>query len=611
MKNKKGNSLYAKLVNFFKSKTIRNITLSILIVFSSLTMFLLDENNYIRNEYLTFLNTNLVSKLMDVFNISRYNITVGAWLIYLCIFFVSVVLIVGNIFSSKFVDKKAEANQNKFKSYRNAYRLYSFIYNLVLTLIAGAIIFIFGMLGGFSNMTKDTTNVFVSLIYAVLLCLLFLLLIPITIFLVYFVIKLVILVVSFIVSKIANTVKDINASSDLHAKKAEALLNEARKNAGLPVVDTTIDDSVQTAPINKDIFYSLTLIDEKPVLPATNSTEITLEELALRFQSYAINHHKIYYELPIIRAYIAGLSASRLIILEGLSGTGKSMLPRVFSKFTQSVATFHPVQASWRDKTDLFGFYSEFSKSFKITDFLMNLYSASYSDKINEMVLDEVNLSRIEYYFADLLSVMEYPEEDWKVKVYDPAFGQKLPAKLEGGYIKVPNNTWFIGTANTDDSTYTITDKVYDRAIVIDFREKFAPITSKYNSDPIELSSDALIKLFDEARENDAYKLTKTDSDKFFKICSFVKDAFDIRFGNRIMVQIESFVPVYVALGGTKEEALDFMFARKILRKLGGVYQDYVKEELIKLKKLIEDVYGKGVFKETELVINKITKRLV
>ena len=53
------------------------------------------------------------------------------------------------------------------------------------------------------------------------------------------------------------------------------------------------------------------------------------------------------------------------------------------------------------------------------------------------------------------------------------------------------------------------------------------------------------------------------------------------------------------------------MFARKILRKLNGAYQDYVKEELVKLKSLIDHTYGKGVFKETELLIAKITKRFV
>ena len=361
----------------------------------------------------------------------------------------------------------------------------------------------------------------------------------------------------------------------------------------------------------KDIFLPLTLIDQAEKPAPTVNEDISLEELALRFQSFASNNHKIYYELPIIRSYLAGLAASRLIILEGLSGTGKSMLPRMFAQFTSSNASFTPVQATWRDKTDLLGFYSEFSKNFKTTDFLKNLYAASYSDKMTEMVLDEVNVSRIEYFFAVFLSIMEYPISDWKINIYQPEANQTLPEKLTDGYISIPNNTWFIGTANTDDSTFTITDKVYDRAIVIDFSERFSPISSKYSSAPINISSDKLLQLFEDAKNNDSYRLSAQDMSKFISICEFTKDAFEIKFGNRIMVQIESFVPVYVALGGTKEEALDFMFARKILRKLNGAYQDYVKEELVKLKSLIDHTYGKGVFKETELLIAKITKRLV
>ena len=90
-----------------------------------------------------------------------------------------------------------------------------------------------------------------------------------------------------------------------------------------------------------------------------------------------------------------------------------------------------------------------------------------------------------------------------------------------------------------------------------------------------------------------------------------MRDAFDIRFGNRIMVQIEGFVPVYVALGGTKEAALDYVFATKVLRKLQGVYEDYVKDELAALLKLLHETYGKGTFKYSERLIAKILKRLV
>ena len=227
------------------------------------------------------------------------------------------------------------------------------------------------------------------------------------------------------------------------------------------------------------------------------------------------------------------------------------------------------------------------------------------------MVLDEMNLSRIEYYFADFLSVIEYPSEDWKIRIYEPQVGQALPKKLDNGYISVPLNTWFVGTANTDDSTFIITDKVYDRAIVIDFAEKVLPIESDHVSDPISLSAEGMTKLFEEAQQDQTKRLTNEEIEKFYKLCDFMCEGLDVRFGNRIMVQIENFVPVYVALGGTKEEALDFMFARKILRKADGLFGDFVKEELVNLTKLIHSLYGKDVFKETEKAIAKLTKRLV
>lgn len=93
-------------------------------------------------------------------------------------------------------------------------------------------------------------------------------------------------------------------------------------------------------------------------------------------------------------------------------------------------------------------------------------------------------------------------------------------------------------------------------------------------------------------------------------ICEFAKDKLDVRFGNRIMKQIEDYVPVYVALGGKKNEALDVIFANKIIRKLEGNYEDYIKEELGLLQKKLNDAYGKGAFAETEYLINKLSKRL-
>ena len=90
-----------------------------------------------------------------------------------------------------------------------------------------------------------------------------------------------------------------------------------------------------------------------------------------------------------------------------------------------------------------------------------------------------MNLSRIEYYFADLLSVLEKPNvEDWKIELISDyasiAQNNKdvWPKLIHEGKIQIGDNTWFVGTANKDDSTFIITDKVYDRSVVLNFDKK-------------------------------------------------------------------------------------------------------------------------------------------
>ena len=254
-----------------------------------------------------------------------------------------------------------------------------------------------------------------------------------------------------------------------------------------------------------------------------STTEIIDEVPSFAFKSRDID---VLREAYLAEKYRVQNRLLTVTYLFGASGTGKTSLPYAFGKFVEKDSTVVSVQPSWRERTELYGYFNEFTKRFNETEVLKKMYEATFKEDIFITVLDEMNIARVEYYFAELLSILEMPSRDEWVVDLVPSGWANDPKHLDKGRFRLPQNMWFIGTANTDDSTYTITDKVYDRAIVIDFREKFAPITSKYNSDPIELSSDALIKLFDEARENDAYKLTKTDSDKFFKICSFVKDAF-------------------------------------------------------------------------------------
>ena len=362
------------------------------------------------------------------------------------------------------------------------------------------------------------------------------------------------------------------------------------------------------------VFPALSMMDEEYEGYAVEnvvSDNLTLNEIATRFRNYLAKEEKLYFDIDTIRFFVSGFAASHFMILEGLSGTGKSSLPRYFAKFINANLLFVPVQATWRDKTNLIGYFNDFSKAYSETEFLTSLYHANYNpDMIHMFVLDEMNISRVEYYFADFLSVLEYPEEEWKIKIMQLPYNFIPPAKLDDGVIQIPNNVYFVGTANKDDSTFTITDKVYDRAITIDFDNRNDAFNVNGDASTINLSRSVLAKLYQEAKNNKSYQMTDNDYQKFQTISDYIYDQFDITFGNRILNQISELVPVFVSCGGTKEEALDFLLSRKVISKIEGRFEEYVKNALRELLNLIHKTYGKDVLKRSEKTIQNLMRRL-
>ena len=362
------------------------------------------------------------------------------------------------------------------------------------------------------------------------------------------------------------------------------------------------------------VFPALSMMDEEYegyAVESVVSDNLTLNEIATRFRNYLAKEEKLYFDIDTIRFFVSGFAASHFMILEGLSGTGKSSLPRYFAKFINANLLFVPVQATWRDKTNLIGYFNDFSKAYSETEFLTSLYHANYNpDMIHMFVLDEMNISRVEYYFADFLSVLEYPEEEWKIKIMQLPYNFIPPAKLDDGVIQIPNNVYFVGTANKDDSTFTITDKVYDRAITIDFDNRNDAFNVNGDASTINLSRSTLAKLYQEAKNNKSYQMTDNDYQKFQTISDYIYDQFDITFGNRILNQISELVPVFVSCGGTKEEALDFLLSRKVISKIEGRFEEYVKNALRELLNLIHKTYGKDVLKRSEKTIQNLMRRL-
>ena len=374
------------------------------------------------------------------------------------------------------------------------------------------------------------------------------------------------------------------------------------------------EDKARELDDREKVFPGLSKIDAKYSgfeVDTVQTDDITLPELASKFRNYLAKEEGLYFDIETIRIFLAGLGTSHFMILEGLSGTGKSSLPRYFAKFVNAKVTFLPVQATWRDKSSVLGYFNDFARTYSETDFLLSLYEAGYNpDQINIFVLDEMNISRVEYYFADFLSVLEYPEDEWKIRVMQLPYGFVSPTKLIEGNLEIEPNSFFIGTANKDDSTFSIADKVYDRSITIDFEKKNEPFSVKEDVEPIHLSSSKLQSLFKDALDTKENKLTKDDLEKFNTITDYIYDQFDVAFGNRILNQIEKIVPIYIALGGKKEEIIDFMLVRKVITKIEGRFEDFVKPALKGLLSLIEKTYGKGNFPYSVSQINKLIKKL-
>ena len=377
------------------------------------------------------------------------------------------------------------------------------------------------------------------------------------------------------------------------------------------------DSNVQLAEELDDrekVFPTLSAVDVKYdgyAIENVETDDLTLEELCEKFRNYLAKDEGLFFDIDTIRIFISGFAASHFMILEGLSGTGKSSLPRYFAKFSNSNVLFVPVQATWRDKTNILGYFNDFSKIYSETDFLVRLYESNYNpDRLHFFVLDEMNISRVEYYFADFLSTLEFPEEEWKLRVMQLPYNFVPPAKLENGNVSILNNAYFVGTANKDDSTFSIADKVYDRAITIDFDNRNEPFEVSVETSRINLSKTKLHELYNQALSNKDLAMTKDDHKKFQIVTNYIYEEFDLTFGNRILTQIDTLVPVFMACGGKKEDALDFLLSRKVIVKLEGRFEEYVKPALKRLISLIEKTYGPDVFKRSEREINKLIRKL-
>ena len=371
--------------------------------------------------------------------------------------------------------------------------------------------------------------------------------------------------------------------------------------------DTRAKEAEKKRQKEKRRFSRLCELDESSSGAKAKTYENTasLEEFCRSFRDYSAKELGLFYDIDVMRAFVASLSVTKLIIMQGISGTGKTSLAYAFGKFTGSDAVIVPVQPSWKDRSDLLGYYNEFTGNFTETELLYRLYEAALSDDIVVVVMDEMNIARVEYYFAEFLSLLELPDPaSRKIEVVSDKRPND-PKRFENGKLLIPQNVWFVGTANNDDSTLSVSDKVYDRAMVIELDRRAKAFDSP-ETPKASVSRKYLETLFAAARAK--YPLSADMKRRIEQFDTYMASRMQITFGNRIMRQTEQFAPVFVACGGTENAAVDLILCKKVLRKLESKNPVYVKAGAEEMLKALNSVFGEGAMPQCAAYIAAFIK---
>jgi hypothetical protein len=346
-------------------------------------------------------------------------------------------------------------------------------------------------------------------------------------------------------------------------------------------------------------------LQERPrrTLRSIQQLKVFIDELQQRIAYDPATKKELYYSTRDLRCFLAGMAATRLHLLQGISGTGKTSLPLAFARAVGAGSAVISVQASWRDRQDLIGHFNAFERKFYETEFLRALYRAQcplYLELPFIILLDEMNLSHPEQYFADVLSALELHQTLQAIDlatVLSTRAPQRLIGTHNGGAsagvevqtrVVIPPNVWFVGTANHDETTKDFADKTYDRAHVMELPRQHPNFEINRQLSPGDpITADALRNAFEAARADFGSEGRKVRSFIVNHLSETLDRRFRIGWGNRLESHLEAYVPVVRASGGAIGEAADHIVNTKFIRKIRGRHDNRA-EDIRELKSNLE-----------------------
>ena len=347
-------------------------------------------------------------------------------------------------------------------------------------------------------------------------------------------------------------------------------------------------------------------VDHRRELPTESVPDLKsfASELRHRVAWDSQSKKELYYSEADIRIFIAGLAMSKLHILQGISGTGKTSLALAFARAVGGHCKTVAVQAGWRDKDDLVGHYNSFEKKFYERACLEGLYEAQtplFRDRPYIILLDEMNLSRPEQYFSEFLSSMEQDKGKQFLELMTESIKGAPHGMKNGRSLEIPHNVWFVGTANHDETTFEFADKTYDRSHVMELPRHEESFEINRDIGKVNFGFSSLEQAFTKAQHdyedkvNSALK-TIYESD----LVKHLREDLDVSWGNRFERQADRFVSTLIATGGKESEAFDHLLATKVFRsgKATGRY-DTEKEDIETVKLCLETLWVDLGYKDT------------
>lgn len=331
----------------------------------------------------------------------------------------------------------------------------------------------------------------------------------------------------------------------------------------------------------------------------------TIEQL-LPYVHFYITAKVFSYSLENIQNFYLSLRTKPFVIISGISGTGKTKIVQLFAESigaTEENKQFKliPVRPDWSDSSELLG-YTDIKGNFIKGPLTEMIEHAHNNLNIPHFILlDEMNLARVEYYFSDVLSVMESRKREGDV------ITSSTLITINGEPLTLPGNLYIIGTVNMDETTHPFSKKVLDRANTLEFNEinlmNFDSMISEGEAESICVSNDVLestyIHLIDVFSEHE--ELIREVSQKLAVINKHL-EFIHAQVGYRVRDEI-CFYLVHNEEAGmllTRDEAMDFCIMQKILPRISGSGH-YVQTAIEGLKNELKD-YGKCSDKLNEML---------